>query len=103
MLFLGHAGIKFWKVGSRKVYAIKPEDKGKGKKRMADPDAYEVKDESLLYDKLDAIDTKLSKIMTVDNHLSIPIALTSLILETFRCSICQDSPIVPLAIFARCC
>ena len=33
----------------------------------------------------------------------MPLGLTTLLLDAFRCSICKGSPITPPVIFARCC
>ena len=53
------------------------------------------------------IDTKLSKIedvsnkiMKVNSNLQLPLGLSTLLLDAFRCHICQSSP---LAMFARYC
>ena len=93
-------GIRFWKVGSRKIFAIKDDE--------ALPEAKKVKissaDDSTnnaIEEKIDCIDFKLTKILDIAPNL--PIGLSSLIYETFKCSICHTSPIIPPAIFARCC
>lgn len=101
------AGIKFWKVGSRKIYAIKDE---KGKKRLRESEDEEVShkyphvDQLFeIADKLDTMDAKLSKILEINPNLPIPLGVSTLLLDNLRCNICQKSPITPPPIFVRCC
>lgn len=67
---------------------------------------FEVDDESSsdsLAEKLDAIDDKLTKIFEVTPLMPLPLGLSTLLFDAFRCHICKDSPITPPAIFAHCC
>ena len=56
-----------------------------------------------LSDKLDSIDFKLSKILAVAPHQKLPLGLTTVLLNTFECSICKRSLLRPPPIFSRCC
>lgn len=61
-------------------------------------------------DTLSTIDSKLSKIedvsmkiMQVNSNLQLPLGLSTLLLDAFKCHICHSSPLDPPAMFARCC
>ena len=45
----------------------------------------------------------LEKIFTLTNGMNVPISLRSMLYDTFRCSICHATPMVPPVIFAKCC
>ena len=46
---------------------------------------------------------QLRRIFTIDRRMKIPVALQSLLMDSFKCHICQTAPICPPVIFARCC
>ena len=46
---------------------------------------------------------QLRRIFTIDRRMKIPVALQSLLMDSFKCQICQTAPICPPVIFARCC
>ena len=128
---LPNAGLRFWKVGSRKVYAVKqsysgqPSGKGPGKGRRhsraseivipSDSDsesdflpatkrkAVSGSEIRTLTKEVGVIQQELRKIFTISSGLTIPIALRQKLSDTFKCNICQVSPISPPVIFARCC
>ena len=91
-------GLKFWKVGSRKLFAVK-----RGKKRSHDDSDLDPQDIPYLQDKLSSIDEKLTKILNVSPSFDLPLGFLSLLHDTFQCCICKGSPIIPPAIFAKCC
>ena len=115
-------GLRFWKVGSRKLYAVK-ESELREKKRVsaAANESSSSSDESLItplvkrkrtaeFVKLTNISCELKevkdgleKIFTLTSGMSIPVGLRSVLYDTFRCSICQATPMVPPIIFAKCC
>ena len=113
-------GLKFWKIGSRKLYAVKESDL-RDKKRSSVINISSSSDEELVpplvkrrrtaeYVKLSNVSSELrevkdtlEKIFTVTNNMSIPIGLRSVLYDTFKCSICQSTPMVPPIIFAKCC
>ena len=98
-------GIRFWKVGSRKLFAVR--DKGKGKKRKRAANDLDSEDDKLgharVIKKLDIISAKISQVFEVNTHLPLPLGFSTVAYETFKCSICLASPISPPAIFGRCC
>lgn len=97
-------GIKFWKVGSRKLFAVREKGKGKKRKRTSDQDSEDEKASDIrIMKKLDIIGAKISDIFEVNKHLPLPLGFASILYETFKCSICLVSPISPPAIFGRCC
>lgn len=106
MLFT-HAGIKFWKVGSRKLYAVIVKGEGKKRKRKySDSDASggEEKVRIEVCSRLITIERKLTKILDITPNLPMPLGLLTLLHETFKCSICKSSIIiVPPVIYGRCC
>lgn len=77
-------GIKFWKVGSRKIFAVSSFAEPPCKKRCYEDD---------LSDKIDIIDHKISKILAVTPHMRIPPGLSIQLFDAFRCNICQCSPL----------
>ena len=114
----------FWKVGSRKLYAVKEADL-RGRKRMstAANESTSSSDEGTIlpftkykrtaeYVKITHISSELrevrsglDKIFTLTSGMimSIPVGLRKVLYDTFRCSICQATPMVPPVIFAKCC
>lgn len=84
-------------MGSRKIFAISTERRAK-KRRCSDSG-----EDTLISEKLSSLDVKLSKILQVAPYYSLPLGLLAQLNDTFKCSICKSSPIVPPAIFARCC
>ena len=53
--------------------------------------------------ELKEVKDSLEKIFTLTSGMSIPVALRNVLCDTFRCSICQTTPMVPPIIFAKCC
>ncbi len=92
------AGIKFWKVGSRKIFAISTEVPRAKKRRCSNAD-----EDSLLTEKLNSLDSKVSKILKVAPYYKVPLGLLAQLHDTFKCNICKSSPLIPPGIFARCC
>ena len=73
------------------------EKKGKGKKgtkRKMRCDEEE-DEQTILTKKVDVIDAKVSKVLDVNAHLPLPLDLSTLLYEAFKCSICLRSPMVP--------
>lgn len=52
---------------------------------------------------LTEIKSELFQLFKISSSLSVPIALRRLLYDTFRCAICQATPMTPPVIFARCC
>ena len=121
-----HVGLKFWKVGSRKLYAVKESELKETKKRSStssgiinisssDSDSEiiplvkrkRVSMDSIklqrIQDDIREVKEELSKMFLLTSTMQVPIALRRLLYDTFRCSICRSTPMKPPIIFARCC
>ena len=125
------AGFKFWKIGSRKLFAVKEEDivkkKGKGKGRKMpvlsdyEDDDYDdssafspaaakkqkndcgsVELESIMED-VKSIHRDLQSVLKLTPNSKVPLGLKQVLLDTFRCNICIATPMVPPIIYTRCC
>ena len=108
-------------MGSQKLYAVKEADL-RGRKRVtttANESTLSSDEGTILpftkckrtaeYVKLAHISSELKevrsgldKIFTLTSGMSIPVGLGSVLYDTFRCSICQATPMVPPVIFAKC-
>ena len=107
-------GLKFWKVGSRKCYAVKERSKKSTKKKYpadssSDSDSSELIQEPRpkkpRYDAekdIKDIKKKITSLLTIEKSLKVPSSLRLLLLENFKCCICQDTMKPPI-IFSRCC
>ena len=119
---------KFWKVPTRKFYAVKRPDHERkdrrklkrkathyesssdtddflasvnvAKKRMNDVPSNEL---HILKEDITAICEDIQYLYTIDKRMKIPTSLYRKLSEAFKCHICQHSPITPPVIFARCC
>lgn len=97
IMFFLLLGIKFWKVGSRKIYAVKEKGKGKKRKRWdSDDDEFIVKgkgkkckknssseedeEETVLMKKIISIDRKVSKVLDVNPHLTLSLGLSTILM-----------------------
>jgi hypothetical protein len=49
------------------------------------------------------VKVSINKIFTITNNMSVPIGLRNVLYDTFKCSICQSTPMVPQIILAECC
>lgn len=116
-------GLKFWKVGSRKVFAVilselERLDKGKGKRkgkeiiRIEDSDSDDVpthlagkklKREDELMKEVKAIRHDLGAVFTLSKEMKLPPGLFKQLVDTFKCHICHSTPMNHPVIFARCC
>ena len=99
-------GLKFWKVPSRKLFAIEQTTRKKKRRHNYNSDDEEESGPShqkIMCNQLTIIDQKVSKIMEITPNLRLPLGFISLLRDAFTCCVCKVSPIVPPAIFARCC
>ena len=53
------------------------------------------------YPLMKKIDEKVSQVLEVNNHLPLPLGFSSVLYETFECSICHESPIITPAMFGK--
>jgi len=106
-------GLKFWRVPSRKIYAVKEKNlhsvtKGKfpadTSTSSSDSECTlpRAKRKADIGKDIKSIKSALSSLVTVEKTTQIPVALRCLIVENFCCSICHDI-INPPVIFSRCC
>lgn len=117
-------GFKFWKVGSRKVYAI-PEGDLRPKraqrqiviseseseddfqqpvrKRFASTPSEGMPLPSKILSEVKHIRNDLKGLFQISAYMKIPPGLYRHLNDTFQCHICRSSPITPPVIFSRCC
>ena len=116
-----HAGLKFWKVGSRRVFAVpeyqikgKGKGKGKGKKRRDDtsdsddesrppPKKTHITQTRELLNEVKLVKSGLDAIMSVTKGMKLPPGLYKQLADTFKCHICHITPMRIPIIFTRCC
>lgn len=117
-------GLKFWKVGSRKLYAVKESDLKESRKRLSanvisipssDSEeelptpitrrkrTAEAAKLSIMSDDIREMKDTMSKVFRLTSSMSVPLGLRNLLYDTFKCSICQATPMTPPVIFAKCC
>ena len=114
--------MKFWKVGSRKIFAVVESqldqlDKGRGKRkrkelRIDDSDSEDdvstctagkkSKQDELMME-VKAIRHDLSAVLSLSKDMKLPPDLYRQLTDTFKCHICQSTPISPPVMFTRCC
>ena len=115
---------KFWRVTSRKFYAIKRQSDTVGKPSTIELDSDSDSDFepprpkikkktstpphgadmlSSIREDIKLIRQDIQQIYKVDRHTKLPVALYHQLHNTFKCRICHNAPIVPNVIFARCC
>lgn len=113
-------GLKFWKIPSRKVYAIDAEaieiptfstsahSNGPPLKRRHpsqdmdfDPQIQGKLDDLKM--SLESVSKDVSKIVRLTPQTSIPMNLKVCLLDTFVCKICHESPMKPPIVMAICC
>lgn len=106
-------GFKFWKVASRKIYAVRDVEVMGGKKRKKlSCDVSDSDDEfepplkkvtlSHISSEIKGIRKQIDAVFQVTRSMTIPPGLIQRLKESFTCHICQNV-IVPPVIFARCC
>ena len=124
-LYIPNTEIQFWKVGSRKIYAVRELDLRLGRVNKATISDTESSDEEFMPlpkrskrialckgQQLADIDQLLTEVwglrsdighlFEVNQQLPVPIGLQKALIDTFRCCICQ-STMLPPVIFGRCC
>ncbi len=113
-------GLDFWKVGSRKVFAVRVADLKVGKRERErkqivisdssdDDDDFQpkrskqAKDFKHLVSEIQDMHADFEHLFRVNKTLQLPIGLHKMIREAFCLCICHSSPMVPPIIYARCC
>ena len=104
-----YIGLKFWKVGSRKIYAVSSSElKRKGAadsssdSDMEPPKSKRVLNCSEIEKNIKAIRNQIDSLMSLQGTLQIPLSLRKLLLDSFKCIICHNV-IEPPVIYSRCC
>ena len=116
-------GIQFWKVGSRKIFAVRESDLRPNRPRKntisLDSDSSDdmflplskrgkcvsgkqLSESDQLLTEMQGLRKEIGQLFEVNKGLPIPIGLKRIICDTFRCCICQCT-MVPPVIFGRCC
>ena len=128
-----YAGLRFWKTGSQKIFAVKEEDihrlraRGKGKRcpillnsededddsddflqparkrKLSNATHEAITDASAIMKDVAEMKKDLKSVLALTPESSIPLGLKRIMMETFQCSICMSAPVVPPIIYARCC
>ena len=117
-------GLKFWKVGSWKLYAVEESDLKESRKRLSanvisipssDSEeelptpitrrkcTAEAAKLSIISDDTREMKDTMSKVFRLTSSMSVPLGLRNLLYDMFKCSICQATPMTPPVIFAKCC
>ena len=99
-LFHFNIGLKFWKVGSRKIYAVQKEETAASLEDSSDEERplSKKKRSSLAHE----IKNLRKEIVSVRSS-GIPFELYMQMYDTFLCQICRVSPAHPPIIFTNCC
>ena len=115
-----HAGFRFWKVNSRKFYAVPADDliapvrrrKRPRHQRSWSPSPQqsecgcgEVLEELKVEIKedLEQLKGKCDKIFQLTTDLKIPLGLKQLLVDSLQCRICHRSPMQPPIVMGKCC
>ncbi len=53
--------------------------------------------------ELSSLRESVEKVFSLTPNMKIPVGLQTILYETFKCAICQSTPIQPPIIFAKCC
>lgn len=103
-------GLKFWKCGSRKLYAVELTDvvAGSGgsggsrnKRQRDDSDNVQQSVEECL-NEVKMLRSEVKDVLSVTKSSKLPVGLKVLLINSFKCGICQDI-IHPPIIYSRCC
>ena len=112
------SGLKFWKCGSRKIYAIQRAGKQKLSHKVFltsesdsesdfEPAKKKHRSESPSLTRVAAdirdIRNDLQSLFDISKNVKLPLALHRQLQDTFKCNICRSSPMKPPVIFSRCC
>ena len=99
--------MKFWKVGSCKVFTVL-EGKGSAKmktrnRKNSSLSSDESDDENrILMRKIDSMHMKMSRVLDINNRISLPLGFCTIVNEAFKCTICLVNK-TPQVIVGKCC
>lgn len=101
--------MKFWKVNSRKFYAVTEEDllapcRKKSRNEVTSGGGCNCA-EALgdLADDVNLLSKKVDKVFELTKDTPIPLGLRCLLSDCLKCKICHQSPMKPPIILAKCC
>ena len=112
------SGFKFWRVGSRKIFAVLREDIAKPSHKKVllsgsesddvfQPARKKVRSEShtcpQIFSEIRDIRKDLQSLFQISKGMKLPLGIHKLLQDAFKCNICCSSPIKPPVIFSRCC
>ena len=116
------SGLQFWRVGSRKIFAVlsyevakgKGTKKGKGKEATTskvmkrqyceiDSDSDDDKHHQEVMKEISSLRLDISQVLQLTKGMKLPPGLYIQLKQTFKCKICHTSPISPPVIYTRCC
>jgi hypothetical protein len=105
-------GLKFWKCGSRKIYAVR-EPETKRAITIPSDSSDDESDIPLVKRRKEGIDgiardiktlkSDVASLFEVSRRTRVPMGLKKMLIDTFRCTICQSTPMTPPIIFSKCC
>ena len=112
-------------MGSRKLYAVRGSDMKESKWRSTAKNLVTISSSDsngdvltplirrkrtaeaaklvILSNDIKQVKENVFKIFRLTNSMTIPLGLRQLLCDTFKCSICRPTPMVPPIIFAKCC
>ena len=106
-------GLKFWKCGRRRIYAVREADTKKVLSVSSDSSGEESDFIPLTKRRKDDIDRiasdvkairgDITSLFEVSRTTSVPLGLKKMLIDSFRCTICQGTPMMPPIIFSKCC
>ena len=106
-------GLKFWKCGSRRIYAVREGDTKKVITVSSDSSSDESDFVPLTKRRRETIDRiandvkiikgEVASLFEVTKMTKVPLGVKKIMIDTFRCTICQGTPMVPPVIFSKCC
>ena len=110
-------GLKFWKVPSRKIFAIDANDTSRlttspfagssdhpPLKRRKLTEEVQIQDQlAKVYALLTALSKEVSRALKLAPQTPVPLGLKAALADTFKCKICHEVPMKPPLIAAKCC
>ena len=129
-LIIIYSGLQFWRIGSRKIFAVRSSDlyegKGNGKAKvrnkkttitidsssdtLSEEDIYVTARKSKgtvcvseVMTELKCLRKVVNEVMTLTKGMKLPPSLYIQLKQTFQCNICHQSPITPPVIYTKCC
>ena len=108
-------GMKFWKVNSRKFYAVPDEDLLAPVRKKSRRSVSSIEDHddhqscncadvlNDFSDEMALLHKKIDRVFELTKNTPVPLGLRGLLQDTLKCKICHISPMKPPIILAKCC